>query len=401
MQFNKFRERIINYPITGVKLYYVSFLSLYLIWFFKATTYADFISDHFLTRLSYLIIGVLLAKIYLFDDFRLKRFIANTALVVLAVIVWRKSHAIDILIFTTLVLGARGVNFRLVMDWFFKIGLVMVLFTIISSQIGLIKDLTYLRGGVTRHSMGVNYPTDFGAHILYLILAYCYLDFKKISWKSYGVIAAIALLLMVVTQARLDVYAIILTIVIVGIAQLASKGSKLCRDIANFYWIFPILLAYIAFVSAYFYDSANHLFKVANRIFSERLYLSHQAIDRYGVRLFGNLVSEQGYGGSSGYKVFNHFEAGPSYFYIDSSFIRLLVIYGIVTVLVIVGIMTVVSLRSIIGRDYRLAAIMVVISVSSLIEPHLLDISFNPFLIALFATNVVYRKVTPDTTEVS
>lgn len=399
MQFDKLKERIIDYPITGVKIYYLSFLALYLISFFKLTTYADFISQNWLSRFSYLFVGLLLVKIYFFDDLHIGSFVKNTLFVGLALVTWRKTHAFDIVVCATLILGAKGVNFNVVMNWFFKIGVMMIIFTIISSQIGLIRDLKYLRAGVTRHSLGVNYPTDFGAHILYLILAYCYLYFRKLSWRSNCVMASVALVLMLVTQARLDVYAIIFTIVVMKVAQVAQYRNGFCRKITTFFWMLPILLGYITVTVSYFYQSSNHIFELANRALSQRLRLSHLAIERYGIHLLGNRVTEYGFGGSNGYHVFNKIGMGEGYFYIDSSLLRLFVIYGFLVAVIIIWVMTVISLRSIVTREYRLAGIMVIVTISSLIEPHLLDLAFNPFLIALLATKSISYKTT--TTEVS
>ena len=64
------------------------------------------------------------------------------------------------------------------------------------------------------------------------------------------------------------------------------------------------------------------------------------------------------------------------------------------TVLIV---MTVISLHSIRVQNYLLAAIMLMVAVSCVIEQHLLDISFNPFLIALLADGAYqlrYREST-------
>lgn len=392
MQFNTLKEKILNSSINGVLLFYFAFLALYISSFIKLTTYADFVSPNVISRASYLVVGLLLLKIYFFDQFTLKRFLINTLLLLLAVLVWRKTHAIDILIYTALILGARNVNFHALIEWFFKIGIIMMAFVIISSQVGIIKDLVYLRDGFSRHALGVNYPTDFGAHVFYLILAYCYLYFKKLNWKSYFVLIVLDIILMLVTQARLDVIAILLTILVMKIAQSAYKGNYTSKVIASFYWGVPVIMAYVTAIAAYFYRSSNHIFHLFNKIFSQRLRLSHLAIEKYGFHPFGNLVVEHGFGGSKGFHSFYTTAMGKQYFYIDSSFMRLLIIYGIVIGIFFITVMTIISLHSILNKEYCLAAIILMISVSCLIEPHLLDISFNPFLIALLASNVYYPR---------
>ncbi|MBB1063532.1 hypothetical protein [Limosilactobacillus fastidiosus] len=393
MHLNKIINKIANFSISGVHLFYIAFLALYISSFMKTTTYADYVSPNLISRMSYLVVGILLLKIYFFDSLNIKIFSIDTIIFILAVVVWRKTHAFDIVIYASLILGAKNVNFRSLIKWFFMIGLIMITFVIISSQLGIIKDLVYMRNGFGRHSFGINYPTDFGAHILFLILAYCYLRFIDLSWKDYFAFSIIGVILMLLTQARLDVIAIFVTIIVVLIAQKAYKGVKLFREVASFFWIIPVLFAYVAVVASYFYSSSNRIFDLFNNLFSERLRLSHLAISDYGIKLFGNLITERGFGGSSGFHSFHVFGMGEQYFYIDSSFIRLFVIYGLVTAILFVILMTVIALRSILKSDFCMAGIIVLISISCLVEPHLLDIAFNPFLIAFTASNVYYKKI--------
>lgn len=398
MRFRVMKEQIKDYTLDGNHIFYIAFLALYVGSFVKLTTYATYVSPNWISKLSYLIVGLLLVKIYFFDELRLKSFLVNTLLLIIAFISWRKTHAFDIFMYTALILGAKGINFRALVEWFFKIGVIMTIFIILSSQVGIIRDLVYLRNGFSRHALGVNYPTDFGAHVLNLVLAYCYIFFKKLNWKYYLIIFLIDILLMLATQARLDVVAILLIIPVMKIAQSAFYNHSISRNIASFFWIFPPVLTYITIIASYFYNSSNHIFHIFNKIFSQRLRLSHLGIERYGIHPFGNLVVEHGFGGSKGFHSFYTTAMSKQYFYIDSSFMRLFIIYGIVIGIIFVTIMTIISLQSVIKREYCFAGIMLVASIGFLIEPHLLDISFNPFLIALLADNVYYsqQQITED-----
>lgn len=392
MKFNSLKNRITNYSVDGTQVFLIAFLILYLGSFIKLTTYADYVSPNLISRFSYLVVGILLIKIYFFDKLTISRFIFNSAILLLAIIVWRKTHAFDIMICTSLILGAKNVDFQFLVEWFFKIGLIIILFVVVSSQVGIIKDLVYIRDGFSRHSLGVNYPTDFGAHILYLVFAYCYLYFRKLSWRSYLGLFFLGLALMAVTQARLDVIAIFITIPVMWIAKKAFEGRRNFANVAAFYWIFPAILAYVSVFASAFYTPKNKVFHLFNKIFSERLRLSHMAIERYGIHPLGNLLVEHGFGGSGGFHSFYTTAMGKQYFYIDSSFVRLFVIYGIVIGIGAVAVMSIIALQSVIKHDYCIAGIMLVVSISCVIEPHLLDVAFNPFLMALLAANVYYRQ---------
>ena len=67
-----------------------------------------------------------------------------------------------------------------------------------------------------------------------------------------------------------------------------------------------------------------------------------------------------------------------------------MILYGIIALLIVLGIMTFISFRSISNEKYALATVLVVISISAVVEQRLLDVSYDPFLIALLAE--VYAK---------
>lgn len=394
-----FPNKIRSFTFTGPALYIFSFLSYYVLSFMKLTTYTSYISQNVFVRLSYVLITILLMKIYFFDNNDAKWIITDTVFFLLSILVWRKTHSLDILMYVLLILGARNVNFRALINLFFKIGIILLVFTILSSQFGIIKDLVYLRNGVARHALGINYPTDLGAHIFFLLLSYCYLYFKKLNWKSYFVFLILSVFVLKLTQARLDFLAIIILIPVIYIAKKAFYGRRIYQNIASFYWTGPVILAYITILLAYFYSTSDHFLSRIDKLLSNRLNLSHSSIEQYGIHLFGNRVLEHGYGGVGGHVLFNADFSTMHYFFIDSSYIRLLVIYGVVMMVVFIGIMTVIALKSILKKDYCLAAIILMLSISCVVEQHLMDISFNPFLIALLANKVYLTKGTEKNSE--
>lgn len=397
MNVSKLMARFQSFKVTGQGLYFATFVAYLFVSFFRTTTYTDFISQNRLNQLSFAFVALLLCKIYFFDRQTIKTFLGISAVVVLGLLIWRKTHALDILMYLLLILGARGIKFAAINEWYLKLGTLLMVFTVCSTSLGIIKDLVFLRHGVSRHALGINYPTDLAAHVFFLILAYCYYRFGKLSWRDYSGFGVLTLVLYAVTQARLDCLLIIVVIPVMWLAQRASQGKLISRIIVSFYWIAPIVLGYITIVAAVFFNAKNHLFHLADKAVSGRLVLSHQALNQYGVPAFGNLVHEHAFGGTEGSKIFYASGMDGKYFYIDSSYMRLFIIYGLLALVTVLIIMTIISLHSIRVQSYLLAAIMLMVAVSCVIEQHLLDISFNPFLIALLADGAYqlrYREST-------
>lgn len=387
MNVSKITNKIKNIKITGRGIYFFSFIMYFVISFLRTSTYTEVVSSNQLVRITYLIALLLIFKVYFFDQQTVKSFLINSLVILIGVVIWRSTHAIDIFLYMLFVISARDINYHALIEFYLKIGILMLVFMVISSGLGIIKDLVFIRNGVRRHSLGILYPTDFAAHAFFLVLAYCYVYFRKLDWKAYLSFILLAVFLTVETQARLDIISILLTIPVIWIAKRASEGKVFSKFMASFYWMIAPILAYITVLAAYFYNhSKPYIF--ADKIVSGRLALSHTAFQKYGVSVFGNLVQEHGFGGNAGSKVFYQSGMGGKYFFIDSSFMRLMIIYGVIAFVAVIAVMTIIGLKSVLTSDYRLAAIMVMLAISCVIEQHLLDMSYDPFLIALFASEI-------------
>lgn len=57
--------------------------------------------------------------------------------------------------------------------------------------------------------------------------------------------------------------------------------------------------------------------------------------------------------------------------------------------LIVVLVMTIISWRSIQTSSYALASVLVLVTLSAVVEQHLLELSYNPFLIALLANTTL------------
>lgn len=391
MNVSKITDKIKDIKITGRGIYFFSFIMYFVISFLRTSTYTEVVSSNQMVRITYLIALLLICKIYFFDQQTVKSFLINSLIILIGIVVWRSTHAIDIFLYMLFVIGAKDINYHALIEFYFKIGTLMLVFMVLSSSLGIIKDLVFIRDGVRRHSLGILYPTDFAAHAFFLVLAYCYLYFRKLNWKSYLSFIILAAFLIFETQARLDVISILLTIPIIWIAKRASEGKIFSEFVASFYWMIAPILLYVTVLAAYFY-SHSRMYVLVDKIVSGRLALSHKAFQKYGVSVFGNLVQEHGFGGNAGSKTFYQSGMGGKYFFIDSSFMRLIIIYGVIAFVSVIFVMTIIGLKSVLVKDYRLAAIMVMLAISCVIEQHLLDMSYDPFLIALFASEVTSRN---------
>lgn len=367
----------------GKRLYYCTFVYASILSFLLASNYVPMISSKGIHWFIYLAVVALFVKIYALDHYSLKEIIGKSLVLLLAIISWRLARNIDVLLYVSFILGAKNVNFRELIKLFFVTIGILLAGTVIISQANVVKDAIYIRDDFHRHSLGIGYPTDTGAYVFYLLLAYYYLFFKSLTWRSYAAIAFLDVLLYEATQARNSCVLILLTIPVIWIAQRASAGKLISRGIASFYWMIVPLAAYMTLLLAWLYRR-NRPFKILDIALSGRLGLSHKALSKYGISLFGQHVHENGWGGVKGVK--NFYKPNFSYFYIDSSYMRLAIIYGLILGILLIACMTIIAYRSTLKREFALAAIIMLVSLHCIVEQHLLDISYDPFLLALLAT---------------
>ena len=337
-------------------------------------------------------LALVLLKIFLFDDLDLKWLAIDAIVLILLLITWRTSKEFSLFSMGIFVLGARNVDFKRIIKIYFYAGMLLLAFVVISAMGGLIRNLVYRRDmtNIVRQSFGIAYPTDFAAHVLYLILAYAYLKFGKIKWYDYAVFLAAAVFLVKFSDARLSAYAIILSIPVLWIGQRAQTDHLLSRFIASFYWTVPILSAYLVIIASYFFTPSNKILTKVNNASSGRLFLGHKAISEYGFSMFGKQIIEHGWGGANGLKMSQN--APANYFFVDSSFLRMTILYGIIMAIIILLAMTKISWESFQKGSFALASIIVIVSVSAMVEQRLLDLAYDPFLIALLANVYTQHK---------
>lgn len=385
-------QRLINLELDGQILYEVAFAFYFVIAFLQTSTYTSYFPGNLLHQIAFIPLAIVLFKIIFFDSNTVKKITVNLLFLAILFITWRTSGEFILFPMGIFILGARNVDFKKIIYLYLVLGTILLSFIFFTSLIGLTKNLIFHRGIHTlRRAFGIIYPTDFAAHILYLVLAYCYLYFNKLSWKSYTVFVLLAIFLIKFCDARLNAYALILVIPVMMIGQRAQKGYIVSRAIAIFYWVLPVLAAYITVLLSYLYAPSHQLLEKMNGLLSGRLFYSHEAIKKYGFSLLGQHIHENGYGAADGIK---KTIIGNNYFYIDSAFVRLVIIYGIIMALLIVITMTIISYRSIQRANFALASIIVIITISAVVEQRLLDFGYNPFLIAIFAQCYFANKLT-------
>ena len=281
-----------------------------------------------------------------------------------------------------LVFGAKGLSFNNIVKWYFWTGLCFCIVTIIGNQMGLIKShdvyLDALSSRLSfalsskRLSFGYIWSTDFASHCFFILLAYWYIRKAELTVKEMLLFVLGAIIILYYTDAKLGAGCILLLPIMTLLYRLTLKKTP--KIYATLVFSIP-LFALLAITSTVMYRYSNFTwFFIDSVILAGRLRLGNEAIAMYGTPLWGQELRMYGAG-----------TEGEYYNFIDSSFIQLIVIYGILYTIFIILTYTFIAYKAYKRKDYVLIIAVLMTGVSGLIAQHFLQICMNPFLIALMA----------------
>lgn len=277
-------------------------------------------------------------------------------------------------------IGARNISFKKIAAVYLIIATQIQIFAMAFSILGISVNFVYSMERGMRHSFGICYPTDFTAHILFIILVYCYLRWKKITYVEILMIFPISIVMYKYTLARNNV----LCLLVLGVFLLGYKilnhfhiDLRRSRIIPLLPYVMPLCALLILVLSLLYNESG--VMQTINNVLSNRPFMGNVGLKEHGVSIFGSVFSESGFGFG------NVFKEGQEYFFLDSSYLRILVKYGLVVFAMVLTAYVVISRKLIKhNMEYGLIFIMI-IAFSSFMEHHLLELAFNPFTLLLFS----------------
>lgn len=380
---NILSERNINMFLEGV---YLMLLILWVAYYFLGTTTFDIVwPDHFYNNLQTVIIAVVFVRV----AYGRRYHPAEILIVAVLIIVFNfavKRNGYDSLICTLLmIIGARGISFRKLIKVYFVTTAILFLYTIGAALFGYTENLVYAeQGRRARIAFGIVYPTDFSAHVFYGILAYFYIRGERLKYIEMGVAAATGVFVYWFCDARLN------TICIFGAVALfvmhrfarcrsirAGKIYEMNSAVSGILAISTTICACIMIGLTIFYSSSNRWMVLLDDMITSRLRLGYKGLSVYGFSLWGKYIEQRGMGGAVG--------SVKHYFFLDSSYTMIALQCGLIVLGVVLLIWLLIGIKAKARRDWILLLIIGVIAVQCMIEHHMLEVAYNPFLWALLA----------------
>lgn len=361
----------------------------------NTTTFFSYYPHRVATVIQLLTAGLMLAKIVFFDELTTKQIMAEMGLLSLVLIVTLISSAHYLVTTVLLVMAACGISFRRILKTYLGVvgGILLVAF--IAAMLGIIKNITFVTEDGVRQSFGVVYTTDFAAHIFYLSCVYLYLKARRFELLDLVPVLFGLWGIYHYTHTMTDTIAMIVLIVtFIGYIyrRQLSKIKVIITGLRYHFLALPVITILIVWLTAIF-DFNDKILRTLNELLSTRLALGNNGLLAYGVKLFGQpWIPMNGWGGDRA-AMFTDGIGEVTYFFIDSSFLNMLISYGLLlTLVIIIGLSFFLYLRTK-QNDYLLPTIFLAIAVASAFDQHFLEVTYNVFFLAVFTELPRYRTL--------
>lgn len=249
------------------------------------------------------------------------------------------ARAPEVFVAIALVAAAYGASFERIIRISLTLVLGVSVVVVAASLTGLIGDsvLTRVVNGklVECHALGFLHYSKLPTFWFMSYLGYSYLNRSSYSLIKHVLWFVVGFAIYLLCYARLRFYLLIFAFIAFFLASRLS-GKPIGRGIVRLSAVmFPAFLC-VAMILAIAYNPSNVVFSEANDLLSGRLQLGQTALEQYGISALGQNVDMVMEISSI---------SGDDYFFIDSAYIYIPVVYGILVTIAVFGAFSLVSYK--------------------------------------------------------
>lgn len=355
-------------------LFFSGFILYLLISFLRGTMVE--IDSYLLTNMLYFATTLAIFKILLFDDIFNLKYLTYLFFTFILFLICKNAWNFDIYYFFIFILASKNLEYKKILKVFLiTISLSLITVSLLSS-FDIIENIRVTRKNLPtiRFALGTIFPTDFAGRVFFLILGYITLkDFNisKIEWIN---LFLITLITYIFTDTRL---VLILMLITLAVLLLKNTIIKIIKKM-NIYLIntITVLFNFFIILLGYLYTPSNFIFSKINSLLSGRLALERRAFDDYNITFFGQYIPQRGFGGG---------QHVTDYFFIDSTIIRVTMMFGIFALITFIITFLFLEHKFIKQRSFSMLIVLILILIYASIDNHLFEISYNFIFLSIFA----------------
>ena len=278
-----------------------------------------------------------------------------------------------------LIIGAKNVSFEKIVKYVLISEILLLTTLIILSLTGVITNFSSTRYGLMRYALGFKYTSSISGYIWGISLLFVFLKNKKLKAIDFIGLISINYIFYLITASRNGFYSsIILLALTIGYNFLQKYQQKINNIITYIAKFLPLILVIFSITISLIYNPKNEYMVKVNKTFSGRIYLQNNAIKSYPINLFGrNIEWVTNYDIKMNKKKYKSSDMN----YVDNSYINILLNFGVVLTLLLLWLFyKLVEYNHRNKNDFN-NLLLIVIFLHAVIDPHLIKISVNIFLL--------------------
>lgn len=291
--------------------------------------------------------------------------------------------------------SARNMEVNKILRISYIISLVMLVFIILSSYLGIIQNYIYYSALRERQYLGFRYALYPSSILCNIIFLKVYLEKENISWLSLICLLIGNYVLFQYTDSRLT---FMLGTVLIVFSAIMKKSQKFREILLNrtFIWSF-LVLALLSIYATINYDYLSDWQSDLNEALGGRLSLGNSTLKFYGYGLFGKTLSLSGNGLDE-----NGMLNTSTYDYVDNLYVLLLLRAGIIFLFIFLVAMTIIMKKIYIQKDSYLYIIFILLAFHGIIDDLIMLPQYNSFwfvVAALFMGRRISKTTNNENTE--
>lgn len=357
----------------------VFFIGMFFVTLYSFGTSTTLGIDHseLMKDIKYLgIFVVLLAIILMFNPSQKTsvEFLILLIFLLLSYIIYKQAEDLSLLLFLLLVISAKDVAATSIIRFHMIVILSLLILTVLLGFFKVVPSYIMQTSNASFSSFGFSYPILIAQYITFIFIDFCLL--KRKNYRIWHALIGIFLSFLVwrFTTSMLDT----LLLPVISILPLIMKKINFSKLIGYFSLFLVPILTYFSFWLSIAYGAGNSFALSINTHLNYRPAYGFLALNDYPLTLFGRSIAFAGNGYQSALS-----SIGVRYFYIDNTFLRVLLVYGWAGFLIIWGIFFLVSRLAIQKKDILLIVLIIILMIHAFVDTGLYSINFSilPLLI--------------------
>lgn len=326
--------------------------------------------------IPYIIILLLILKFFVtksMPNYSFKKYITLAVFILLSTIF---SKDTEVLLTFLLAISAYDVKFEQIARRTAYILFIASSVVIITCRLGIIENRIFMRGPITRQSLGFIYVGVLDNYLLHFTLILFYLLRNKFNWIYLCLLAYLSYFIFSLTNVRGVFFGecfILLCIIITEKFDWFDFKRPIWKIMSSS--IFTICLIFSIVLSLLYQRGYDFLIGL-DYIFSNRIRMASEAVLNYGFTIFGQPITWVGMSAAT----FNGYNASQ-YNYVDNGYILTMVQYGLIVIIIVCIAYTNIYKLSSDKNDKAIFIWLTYIALSCLVYPNLFNYQNNCLLL--------------------